>query len=126
MNREIKFRGWNTKHKTMGESFTLQTAIGSRLAGGIDTTEVTYMQFTGLLDRNGKEIYEGDILRYVGNNAHPIYGQYHLRIVEWDGSNFRWKFRKHPKPFAEQQINVQRILKNEIIGNIYQTPDLLK
>jgi len=71
--------------------------------------EWTIMQYTGLKDKNGKGIYEGDILDRVINPL-PKY----MRVVEWRTERNRngW--------------NIAKGEAHEIIGNIYENPELLK
>lgn len=99
-----RFRAWNTIEKTMGEPFTLQQAI--RIRPSTDETEnCIYMQSTGLKDKNGVEIYEDDICN-DGSRVVFLGGRYVLMYL--DG-----KF--------EDLIGDE----DEVIGNIYQNPELL-
>ena len=70
------------------------------------------MQFTGLLDKNGKEVFEGDILSHDDTNGRyedeSMLGK--RRIVKWNEKN--GGFNLHPKHW-------------EVIGNIYENPELL-
>ena len=75
-----------------------------------------YLQmWTGLKDKNGKEIYEGDIIR------HSDYGQ--ISVVEWSSGDWGWLMRSvknwNPKSGFDSS-------KDEVIGNIYFNPELLK
>ena len=75
------------------------------------------MQFTGLLDRNGKEIYEGDIVR-IGDEKSE-----HIEVIKWvDETN--WMDEKCP---VNGWVNHQSIYKMpiEVIGNVNENPELL-
>ena len=85
----------------------------------VEFDEITLMQSTGLFDRNGKEIFEGDILDYRGRKAlvrwHGSYASFIYRFVdELQNRNTEWK----PLYLT--------YMKCEIIGNIYENPELLE
>ena len=85
----------------------------------VEFDEITLMQSTGLKDKNGKEIFEGDILDYKGRKAlvrwHGSYASFIYRFVdELQNRNTEWK----PLYLA--------YMKCEIIGNIYENPELLE
>lgn len=130
LSREIKFRVYNQDWKMMvlpediyyikfnGENnqatdvaFNITTTDGVRNNEiWEDTEDIVFMQFTGLHDNNGIEIYEGDLLKNGGNNppAEVIYkdgcfyaGRYGCELWRYSGNN------------------------KEIIGNIYENPELL-
>lgn len=85
----------------------------------VEFDEITLMQSTGLFDRNGKEIFEGDILDYRGRKA----------LVRWHGSyaSFIYRFVDEPhKRKAEWKPLYLAYMKCEIIGNIYENPELLE
>lgn len=75
--------------------------------------DLVLMQFTGLLDKNGKEIYEGDIVRADTHVGQVVYGNYAFFVKDfWDSS-----FDDPADAFSEATF--------EVIGNIYETPELL-
>lgn len=59
--RQIKFRCWNGEQMVSPDYITRDEQLGGKKIPFLSST--TLLQFTGLLDKNGKEIYEGDIVR---------------------------------------------------------------
>jgi uncharacterized phage protein (TIGR01671 family) len=122
--RVIKFRAWEKSYKTMHYSKANEDKRRYDLISfdigysGYDPDDLIFMQYTGLKDKNGKEIYEGDIVKYVGIRTkikykHEVifkYGCFLARCKEIDNLMYIGK--------------VNDVL--EIIGNIYQNKDLLK
>lgn len=118
--REIKFRG---KRLDNGEwvygDLHIRTAlihIHSELGGRVIIYPETVGQFTGLLDKNGKEIYEGDILIEPSIFDLP-------RAVFWDHRFMRFG---NISPSTCGYIALHDYSKPEIIGNIHDNPELLK
>ena len=111
--REIKFRAWDKEMKKMFEIMELHW-IGRKF----EVAGCELMQFTGLLDKNGKEIYEGDIL------LSPFKNHY---LVEWDKEAVRFAFIGYGKILVKGHYPVWQFIKAyEVIGNIYENPELLK
>ena len=84
----------------------------------VEFDEITLMQSTGLHDKNGKEIFEGDILDYKGRKA----------LVRWHGSyaSFIYRFVDElQKRNTEWKPLYLAYMKCEIIGNVYENPELL-
>ena len=87
----------------------------------IEVIPETVGQFTGLTDKNGKKIFEGDVLRAAYQPEQDV-------IIEWSDGSFRFRRADKPKDYVYCNI---RYIQNavgrlKIIGNIYDNPELLK
>ncbi len=112
--REIKFRVYNKTQAKMSAPFTLIDLMCVEvplLSGSVMTDEIEWLQYTGLKDKNGVEIYEGDVMRWhnslVPKGADPTA----LSTVRW--SNRYAMFD-----------GIRRT--GEVIGNKYENPELVK
>jgi hypothetical protein len=77
------------------------------------------LQFTGLYDKHGKEIYEGDILRYTSDAS--VEGDVYPGKVVYEAPEFICTMNLY------DALNCDWIIKKiEVIGNIYENPELLK
>lgn len=126
--REIKYRAWNISCKEYIYNIEQENdgCIGPCDCFGDYLHNDNYIveQYTGLKDKNGKEIYEGDIIRYL-EYSNPIEalakgeGQYNFAPIGWDetGGAFRcMDYYLNEFDYTEEV---------EIIGNIHETPELL-
>jgi len=118
--REIKFRAWNDISKEMlYHGKDIQGLIWWNEFGEIQSlAKAELMQSTGLKDKNGKEIYEGDIL------AAPH--TYNIEIIYKNGG-FLMEFFDDIGEKCEYHLNKELIEQDdlEIIGNKYENPELL-
>lgn len=85
------------------------------------TDDMTQSRSVGKTDRNGKEIFGGDIIRHYNNPERPA--QYEIGIIKWDDNNFRW-CNFNPQTGRRYTIGVNCTY--EIIGNIHDNPELLE
>lgn len=153
MNREIKFRAWDEINKRMtydffwvhsdGDIWYDQDPHGVDMSGRKKIAPVTrlkLMQYTGLKDKNGKEIYEGDILsakRTVNGlplpngKAAEIFGDIPTETRTWNEivvaefkvteSSISFILPEEGGTYQERGIKLEW----EIVGNIYDNPELL-
>lgn len=125
--REIKFRAWDKERKEMRQiqlmdwsAWWVSTGTtwerGNTLEFGErnsfkneKTDRHILMQFTGLKDKNGREIYEGDISKYT------FHGEMKVDAIEFSAPLFTYR-------------NSMRwsLNEDEVIGNIYENPELLE
>ena len=114
MKREIKFRAWIPNTGWLAEGFSIAmdgTEWYDDNGHSWPVCDLEIMQFTGLKDKNGKEIYEGDILT----------GEYVVTFYE-GAFGFWGKENSIPEFYMlYRYLNIK-----EVIGNIYENPELLK
>ncbi len=132
--RKMQFRAWDLKNKKMYDldyivfdgyeitEYSLLADNGRRMQRFVDSEEydnAVLMQWTGLKDSKGKDIFEGDICKGAGWNDQDAN---QVGIVKWHGMGFIVKNISNQCRGGE--VNLTEKLK--VIGNIYENPELLK
>ena len=123
--REIKFRAWHKEKKIISEVLGIDILHKEIFFsnGDVDYCEISdfkyieLMQYTGLKDMRGKEIYEGDIL-------FESFGERYHKVI-FENANFR---AEAEGDFDEYSFDLIDIVAQgcEIVGNIYENPELIK
>lgn len=128
--RTIKFRGRCAKDSRYAgewvygacvqceksDDVLIVAAINDRCSCTYHVDPDTVGQYTGLTDKNGNEIYKGDILLYNGNR----------RIVEWKYGTFGLSIHENGFPFQAFYELPVPIVDSTVIGNIHDNPELIK
>lgn len=119
MNREIKFRGLRTDGEGWVYGFPYSSMYDEDIDQIVewdyhhDIIPETVGQFTGLYDKNGTEIYEGDLVQW--HNASGIH--YNMGIVTWCNTKSAYVVRNHDYEDYMYDVHYARI---EVIGNIHK------
>lgn len=143
---EIKFRAWDKIEKKMRDIERIVWNKGriveicderGYLVEGKYIKNWELLQFTGLKDISGKEIFAGDIVKHSSRAYTPFENS--ISVVEWFSDNFCYIFRKkHTKEYEKdkQVYDTERIANAgggygidfypEIVGNIFENPEMLK
>jgi len=133
MKREIKFRGYDKGLKEMCYSPLHSISFSGVLNYGnadFEDYPIVLMQYTGLKDKNGKEIYEGDILQFTEADEDSAFGAEETNIIEvkWIDEIAQWRavFKNGRRTVLHLVVQLPTIVSCEIIGNIYENPSLLE
>lgn len=114
--KEIKFRAWDKKRDIMEyRDFEEINNYGWVLKSYFD--DFVFMQYTGLKDKNNYEIWEGDIVEWECGDRGIVEFNYSAFIIKWiDPIESEWDYMNE---FVEDGVQL-------VIGNIYESPELLK
>jgi len=150
--REIKFRAWDKKSKKMRQVTEIVFNTGFYLEPNDNTVKLIWvkgqdiindkdiqlqrddgfilMQYTGLKDKNGKEIYEGDIVTIHKHNYDFGFKQDEIGQIKFIDGAFGFYREKNEKEYFFNDLATENgygeLDYYEVIGNIYDNPELLK
>lgn len=121
----LKFRAWDKNTNDMVDVKTIDLEKDGSIGcivdyNGInlDVSECILMQSTGLKDKNGVEIFEGDVLYYI-----PFESHINNSIVVFEKGSFCKKMLRNGKLTSVKFIDSEEY---EVIGNIHENPELLE
>jgi uncharacterized phage protein (TIGR01671 family) len=139
MNERFKFRGWHTVSNQF-YYFSLDdfgadnvfvsdgNKIGFNPNRFIPFKEFVIQQYSGLIDKNDREIYEGDFIKFLGKwdkEGNVIPPDYIPYKVVWFMGGLRAIRHIGPRSFYKHNDNMGvGHTDNEVIGNVYETPEL--
>lgn len=115
---ELKFRAWSSRVKIGLPHMVYLDPRATAFSGGdlIEDDDWKVMQFTGLKDKHGKEIYEGDIVVLSHMQSAPT------GVVRWFQESACFVATEKPDQFAGHNLFPDT---DEVIGNIYENPEFL-
>lgn len=135
MNREIKFRAWDKKEKKM--HYDAQNTYDFMINNGgcfeesfkdvLEYDNYVVMQYTNCYDINGKEIYEGDIIRLEGVDDREIGSTWeHIGKIVYKRGAFFVCYFDYYADGDEELICDAQVEFGTVIGNVYENKELLE
>ena len=136
--RDIKFRAWSKKDKLMLSWSTIrQSAFNNSYDNPKDDFGLLYqilvtrkedfdlMQYTGLKDKEGQEIYEGDIIEFRANYTNKPCG-YLRGVLIYNVDYCKYYLKVGNNLYCVKEETDEWYYKREVIGNKYDNPELLE
>ena len=135
--REIRFRAWDKKYKKMHGMEGIRDLFSIRSDGQSSSPNYLLMQFTGLFDKKGKEVWEGDIVSVDRKDSCPSFNKAIIVYAE-NHASFLLEYTKkvNPKGLLAQESIHSKDKKTifgtctgwdiEVIGNIYENWELME
>lgn len=122
MNRPLKFKVWNTKSNEWCGTIGLNETIPHNSISYLPD-DLVFVQYTGLKDSKGKEIYEGDILNVWNGLFVNKIGQV---VYEVDHGGYIFQYNTHMSSIYHINLNGYVVRESVKIGNIFEHSKLLK
>lgn len=124
--RELKFRAWDKNDieyvDGVGELYVDILEVGTKTFRIEQMCPGRYVieQYTGLKDKNGKEIYGGDIIRICRSYGYGFLPKGAVAVVSYDENECCYKLKKQ----GEFRLTSKKMV--EVIGNIHENPELVE
>ena len=128
MNDRFKFKFWDKTIKKMrygdiqlacnGQPFVLEDS--SKGLKVVDIDDIKILQCTGIKDKNGKLIDEGDIVKFSSIYGHGIFE------IKWNDEFAMYGFEDEETNFTDLRYFIENGVYIEILGNLYENPELLE
>lgn len=129
MNRPMKFRAWDEEKKEMIYfSFGFAEMFGyfSNIEQMKRLYRLQWMEFTGLFDKNEKEIYEGDVLRMYLRDTKPQPLEVTSSVFYSQGTFTAMALNGEPMPLRDSvYVSNKAGIGVEVIGDLYRNPELI-
>ena len=128
--REIKFRAWNEVEEKIYNWYEFLNTNMKNTFITPESTAMILMQYTGLKDKNGTEIYEGDIVKIHAHSYDYGFSKNRIGQIKFLDGSFGFYKQLSEKEYLFNELSTEygygELDYYEVIGNIYKNPELLE